>query len=757
MSDRARYFVPTMMHWGRFNIETDGTQILSVLGADGDPSPSPIGQSLLNATSHPARLQEPMVRRGWLERLPRDTEGRRRGDDEFVSVTWEEAFRVVANELKRVTQEYGAEAIYGGTPGWGSAGRFHHAQSQLHRFLNCVGGYVAKVNTYSYGAGEVIYEHIFGSSYGEARDAQTSLDNIIRNADLILSFGGIPIKNTQVNPGGISSHTVGQSLAEFTRRGGKLVFVNPVRYDDEAEFQPEYIQPRPNTDVAVMLGIAFALLEQGGADHDFLSEYTIGYEAFEDYLTGRSDNIPKTPEWAAKIADIPAERIVGLAVQMARSRTFINVTWSLQRAHHGEQTFWMAATLAAMVGQIGLPGGGVGFGYGSEGRIGGPYSRIGGLTVPQGRNNVNLRIPVARVCDMLLSPGQPYRYNGQQHVYPDIKLMYWCGGNPFHHHQDLNRMLQAWQAPDTIICHEIWMNATARHSDIILPVTSSLERNDIGRASNDDFIMPMKQAVPPVGNAKSDYDIFAGIAEKMHVASQFTEGLDEMGWLRRMYREFRDELATEQLHLPDFDTFWETDGFSLSVEDEDRIAFAEFRAAPASHPLRTPSGKIEIFSATIDKMKLEDCAGHPAWFEPAEWLGCARAGELHMISEQPEGRLHSQLFFGAASEARKIGGREPVFLNPQEASARNLSQGDTVRIFNSRGAMLAGLSVSERVRPGVILVATGAWYTTSEFSGLELAGNPNVLTRDQGASSLSQGCAAQTVLVHVELANPRQS
>ena len=140
----------------------------------------------------------------------------------------------------------------------------------------------------------------------------------------------------------------------------------------------------------------------------------------------------------------------------------------------------MTVVLAAMLGQIGLPGGGFGFGYGSMGNIGNPREPIACPELPIGENPCPSWIPVARISDMLLNPGEKYDFYGEKRVYPDIKLIYWCGGNPFHHHQDLNRLVEAWRKPETIIVNEPWWTATAKFSDIVLPSTTTLERNDIG-------------------------------------------------------------------------------------------------------------------------------------------------------------------------------------------------------------------------------------------------------------------------------------
>ena len=193
----------------------------------------------------------------------------------------------------------------------------------------------------------------------------------------------------------------------------------------------------------------------------------------------------------------------------------ITCAWSLQRAHHGEQPYWAAIVLAAMLGGIGLPGGGFAFGHGSTNGIGVPRIDVPGPELPLPLNPARTVIPVARIADMLLDPGARYAFNGRQYTYPDIKLIYWAGGNPFHHHQDLNRLARAWQKPETVVVHDSWWTPTARHADIVLPATTTLERNDVGGSSRDPFILAMHRAIDPVGEARNDFDIFRALAQRL--------------------------------------------------------------------------------------------------------------------------------------------------------------------------------------------------------------------------------------------------
>jgi biotin/methionine sulfoxide reductase len=433
----------------------------------------------------------------------------------------------------------------------------------------------------------------------------------------------------------------------------------------------------------------------------------------------------------------------------------IAMSWSIQRADHGEQPYWMAVALAAMLGQIGLPGGGFGFGYGATGSVGAPQARMPLPPLPTGTNPVKAYIPVARFNDMLLNPGMPFDFNGQRLTYPDIRLVYWCGGNPFHKIQDLNRLLRAWQKPETIIIHEPWWTPAARRADIVLPCATTLERNDIGASARDRFYFAMQKAIEPLGEAKTEFEIYSALAERLGFQAQFTEGRTEMEWLRSLYGMACQQAAKRNIHMPDFEAFWETGYVEFPLPDDPPVLFAAYRLDPHAHPLHTPSGRIEIFSNTIAAFGYDDCPGHPVWLEPAEWLGSERAQvyPLHLISNQPRSRLHSQLDCGEVSRNAKVAEREPVWINPDDAAVRGIADGDVVRIYNDRGACLAGAVVTDTIRPGVVQVATGAWFDPLDpaiIGSLDKHGNPNMLTLDKGTSKLAQSPVAQTALVEVE-------
>ncbi|MDE0156897.1 MAG: molybdopterin-dependent oxidoreductase [Gammaproteobacteria bacterium] len=750
--------VPVSSHWGNYLAEVAQDELVAIHPYASDPDPTPIGQSLLNAKDGNVRIPQPMVRHGYLEKR-HDSDGARRGIEPFVPVSWDTALGMAADALDRVRKEFGNEAIYGGSYGWASAGRFHHANGQLHRFLNTAGGYTRSINSYSTSAAEVIMPHVLGMSFHELMFQAPTVEDMVKHTRLVVCFGGIAMKNTQIMAGGLGAHTAGEQLQDLKQAGVRFVNVSPVKDDMAHYLDAEWWPCRPNSDVAVMLGIAHTLVTDNLHDRQFLDSYCTGFDRFLPYLTGEEDGIAKDARWAAQLAGIPAERIEAIARQMAAERCLIGISWSLQRSEFGEQSYWMATLLSALMGYVGLPGGGVAYGYGSVHNIGFAGRRLPNYktaALPQGRNAVDTFIPVARIADMLLHPGEPFDYNGQSLNYPDIRLIYWAGGNPFHHHQDLNRLRRAWAKPETIIVNEPFWTATARYADIVFPSTTPLERNDVSISPYDCHLTPMPCAVPRFGQSRDDYDIFTGLAQRLGVEPEFTDGKNEMEWLRHLYNATRDAANGLNVSLPEFDDFWA--GRQISVHDQtpDSVFTLEkFRSDPQANPLDTPSGRIELYSEKIAGFNYDDCAGHPKWYDRQEWLGSERAADypLHLISNQPKTRLHSQYDHGITSRNAKIKGRAPARMNPLDAAERNIRDGDIIRLFNDRGACLAGVILTENLRPGVVELETGAWYDPQDPTdpmSLEVHGNPNALTRDAGTSKLAQGPSAHSCLVEVE-------
>lgn len=742
-------------HWGNHRVHRDGSgNVLHVEPGRDDPAPSVIGLETRSPLTRSARVLRPAVRQSWLENRGFGS-GDRRGVDAFVELPWEDAQELVAEELRFVADEYGNKAIFGGSYGWGSAGRFHHAQSQIHRFLAMAGGYTGSANSYSMGAIEVLLPRIIGASGSDLFAVGPTWDEIADHAQLVVAIGGLPRRNGQANSGGIGRHTAPAAQRRCRENGVRFVSISPIASDIDEDLGAEWISIRPNTDVALLLGIAHTLIVEGLYDRDFLVRCTEGFESFRQYVLGAEDGQVKTPQWAAGIAGVDPRTIIELAREMASSRTALLTNWAIQRADHGEQPLWTAIAVAAMSGSMGRPGGGYGLGHGTMGAVGLARRRHRVAAVPQPRNRVESRVPVARIADMLLNPGAQIDFNGSKVTYPDIQLIYWAGGNPFHHHQDLHRLVRGWQRPRTVIVHESYWTPTARHADVVLPTSTFMERNDIACGTLDSTLAYSQRTSEPLGESRSDYDIFCGLSERLGFGDLFSQRRTADDWLRALYSETREDLARQGLSLPDFEGFTTAQTLDLGYPEPTSDPMILLRQDPEMHSLSTPSGRVEITSNTIASFRYADCPGHPTWLEPAEWLGSdlATTCPFHLISSQPATRLHSQLDHGDASQASKVRGREPIRMCAETAQVAGVRDGEVVRVFNSRGSCLAGVVIDALVRPMVVQLATGAWFDPSESgnpSAIERHGNPNVLTLDIGTSRLAQACSAQTALVNVE-------
>lgn len=738
----------TAAHWGSYLIDESANGEVRLLDDPQDTEPSVIGRGWLSAMQDSAvRIARPALRKGWLA----GDGGAGRGLDGYVEVSWDLALGHVASELTRIIDTHGNGAIYAGSYGWASAGRFHHAQSQMRRFLNLIGGHVGSRDTYSHAAAEVLLPHITGMSHRRFSQQMTTWPRIADHCKLFVAFGGVSGRTAQISSGGTSGHDTETWLNRAASNGMRIINISPQRSDMVGTPSAEWQSIRPGSDTALMLALSFELLTSGNHAPEFLDRYTSGAPEYLAYLDGEADGQPKSADWAAPLCDIPADRIRGLAAEMAATPTMIAVNWGLQRAHHGEQPIWAGLALAAMLGQIGQPGCGFGFGYGSAAHIGRGIRNLNWPAFPQGDNPVDDFIPVARISDMLLNPGGSYPYDGAERKYPDARLVYWAGGNPFHHHQDLNRLASAWQRPETVVVHDHSWTATARRADIVLPSTSALERDDMMINSRDRSMIYMSAALPPFAEARDDHAIFAALAERMGVGEAFSERRDPQAWLRWLWDGCRAVAQTAGCPLPDFDRFRAIGRIDLAQIDEDRESLEAFIADPDTAPLKTETGRITLFNRTISAMNLADCPGHPAWLEPAEWLGAAAQDELHLVSGQPNARLHSQLDNGGESASLKKNGREVATLHPDAADRIGARDGDIVRLWNARGACLASLRLSKDIRPDCIALPTGAWFDPQNIAGstIEVHGNPNVLTVDIGASALSQGNVGHTTLVRV--------
>ncbi|MGI9950441.1 molybdopterin guanine dinucleotide-containing S/N-oxide reductase [Vibrio hyugaensis] len=715
-----------------------------------------------------ARIKYPMVRKGFLAN-PSAPEGVR-GGDEFVRVSWEEAYKLLHEQHMRIRANNTPDAIFAGSYGWRSSGVLHKAQTLLQRYMGMAGGYSGHMGDYSTGAAQVIMPHVVGSI--EVYEQQTTHPMVLEHSDVVVLWGLNPMNTLKI--AWSSTDCSGLEFFHQLKKSGKTVIaIDPMRSETIEFFgdNAQWIAPHPMTDVAMLMGIAHTLVKQGKHDKAFIEKYTTGYDVFEAYLMGKEDGVEKSAEWASKICGVPAKQLELLADIFSKNRTMLMAGWGIQRQQFGEQRHWMIVTLAAMLGQIGLPGGGFGFSYhysngGNPSRDAGVLpamsASLGAVAGSDERGwsatgKVMNSFPVARIVEALENPGQVYKHNGHERVFPDIKMIWWAGGGNFTHHQDTNRLIKAWQKPELVVISEIYWTAAAKHADIVLPITTSFERNDLtmtGDYSNQ-HLVPMKQVVEPQGEARNDFDVFADMAELLAPGGRevYTEGKTEMEWLYQFYKAAQQGGRAQRIAMPNFSKFWEDNQLiemKWNEKNAQFVRYADFRENPIMNPLGTPSGKIEIFSKTIEGYQLEDCPPHPTWMEPTEYTGNAKQDELQLMTAHAAHRLHSQFNYAKIREEYAIADREPISIHPEDAKARGIKTGDLVRAYNGRGQVLVGALVTDGIKQGSVCIHEGGWPDLDKKTGICKNGGCNVLTLDIPTSRLANGCAANSALVRIE-------
>lgn len=712
-------------------------EVISVEPAANDPDPSPIGQQLLR--SREQRVLAPSIRSSWLDEGPFSSP-ERRGQDPFIEVSWDVALDMAGEVLEQTRRRAGNGAIFGGSYGWASAGRFHHAPSQLKRFLNCIGGFVPSVGTYSHGAAEVVAPRVLGIDLEAFLRIAPTLPDIAERTEVLISFGGFPDGNTQISSGGDAQHWYRPELRRAAKNGCRFVSISPLLGEFDRELGADWLQIRPGTDAALMLGLCGELLERGAQDDAFLARYCEGVDALVDYLAGRTDGVVKNAVWASEICGLEADAIASLATDMVGSRSVVNATWSTQRVENGEQAVWALVALGAFVGQMGRPGCGIAFGYGSMGSMGDASTSDFLPFLPQGTNPVQVSIPVSRIADCLLNPGAEYRFNGRVETYPDIDLIYWSGGNPFHHHQDLNRLQRAWSQAPAVLVNEPFWTATAQRADIVFPTTIGPERNDFGGTRYGSSLVAMDKVLDAPGQAQDDFWIFSQLALRLGCEAEFTLGRSVEQWLMAFYEDIRGSIPD----LPEY----------VSLRDQQIIdrprrsrpeTLAAFLADPVDAPLETPSGRIQLSLDEHAALLGPQSDAHPSWMTPVSWLGAAASDEFHLVSPMPRDRLHAQFGFDETTI-------QPVSISPTDAARLEVADGDQIRVWNERGECHCAAEVTPHVRPGVISIENGRWLGPRDPETGESGrhGNPNTLTDDRATSVWAQATAAHSCLVRVE-------
>ncbi len=739
--------IPSASHWGPFKAVVKKGVLVGVQplpGIDAMPTKM-LTEGLISRVYHKSRVKYPMVRKSYLANPMGDTKPHLRGKEPFVRVTWEEILAITANAILTTAEKNGNEALFSSSyGGWSHAGLLR-PQVLQGRLFGLIGGHSVTTGDYSGGASQISLPHIIGDM--EVYSPQTAWEVIAEHTEVVVWIGCDPWKNNRIEYT-VADHQMFPRWKQIKERGVKFISINPQYTPTDNALGSEWVKIIPNTDTALFLAMAYHVYTTGKYDKAYLGKYTVGFDKFLPYLLGKDADgtPPKTPEWAAKITGIPAQKIVELAELFASKRTQFAGAWSLQRAHHGEMTHWAIINFAAMLGKIGKPGEGVGFSwhYGGGGMPQSTKAMPVGLS--QGRNPVKARCPASRISEMLMNPGKKYTRDGAVHTYPDARLIYNAGNNFMSHQQNTNELIRAMNKQvHTVINQDPWWCASSRFADIVLPATSALERPDIssGGTYSNDKIYAMRQVIQPFGESLDDFEIFSRLGELMGVGYQFTEGQTVMQILENAYKNAETKVP--------FAEFWEKGIVHLEVPEKMRqwVRHGDFYTDPVKSPLHTKSGKIELYCDEIASFKVPDCPPIPKFLEPAEYLGNAKAGQVHVVSPHPFNRVHSQMAQADVRKYENVKGRQHVRISVEDAAANGIKSGDLVELYNERGALIAGAVVTDQIMKGVVSLEEGNWIQL-DSRGRCNSGAINMITTSVASSGLSQATSANTCIASLK-------
>lgn len=698
------------------------------------------GRSMRRWINSPDRLTKPMKRVG------------KRGEGKFEEISWDEAIDTIASELKRVIDTYGNDAIYVNyaTGMYSTTGK----QPGL-RLLGLLGGYINQAYDYSthmlqvalpfmYGSKCSPYDNVHASSFSEAE----------RASDLVVMFGNSP---AETRMGGANAVWDFAKVREsVTGRGGKIVNID-YRMNESCSGHPdEWLPIRPGTDAALASAIAHEWIANDQVDKGFLDEYCVGYDedtmpesakgqnkSYKDYIMGTGyDMVEKTPEWAAPICGISADRIRELASEIGEAKPLYVVQgWGPQRRSNGELNCWSIMMLPLLTGQVGLPGT-------SNGCREGSYS-ISLQSLPAGDNPIKAKIPVFLFTEAIDHGTEMTALNsavtGADKLNQNIKCMLNYAGNCLtNQHGDINYahdILADESKCEFIVVWETAMTDSAKYADILLPDLFRFEQvSQIGTGGDNAYMISGQPCTTPKFERKTLYDALTLIADKMGVKEQFTEGKTQEEWIKELYEKTREK----DTELPTYDEAMEMGVYTRKNPKGATIAFEAFRNDPAANPLDTPTGKIEIYSETL--------AGIAATWE---------LGEEDLISPIPvythgftetdvptdefplrcsgfhyRGRTHSS--WGGIELLKEVNPQE-AWINPADAKERSIKQGDKIRVKNAFGEIELLAKVTPRVVPGTVCISQGAWHDADMYGDrVDKGGCINTLTTHR-PSPLAKG------------------
>ena len=718
------------------------------------------GRSIRQRLYSPDRLKFPMKHVG------------KRGEGKFERISWDQALDEIADRLKGVIKTYGNEAIMM-MHGSGNYSAVNNRNCTF-RFFNMIGGNIAWYSDYSAACIQHAWPYLYGQfGYGGVRSTNAgagSYMNQIANAKLYVTFGNNPAV-TRASGGGQSWELYGALRAGKTR----MVVIDPILTDSLAGRDAEWVAIRPGTDAALCAGMAYVLIRDGLVDQAFLDKYCIGYDEktlpasapkgsdYKSYILGKGpDGTPKTPEWASRITQVPVDTIERLAKEIGTTKPcFISQGWGPQRRMNGETQSTAIAMLALLTGQVGLPG------TNSGAREGDSYGID--TMLPAGKNPVKKAFPIylwpRAITDAKGMTAKNAGVRGAERLEQNIKFIWNTQGNTLiNQHGGINQVkaiLEDEKLVETIVVVDNQMTPSAKFADYLLPDTMNQEIDDIegdAYAVGDyNYIVACPKAADILWDQKPNYWIMSQMAKRFGIEEKYTEGRTQKDWIRWCYEQTLKK-AGDKIALPSFDDFWKKGFVKYHMGGDTGIVLKDFRDDPVKNPLKTPSGKIEIYSERLaaiakewelPKTKGQEIHPIPQFIATAEMLGQGDPLEkkypLEVYGYHGAGRTHSTYHNVAWLRALHP---DQLMINPIDAEQRGIKTGDKVKVYNDRGALVIPALVTNRIIPHLVAMPQGAWYNPDK-TGLDQGASFNVLTSLE-ATPLAKGNPSHTNLVQVE-------